>query len=316
MSGNPTVTIIVLSWNRCAQLLDCLASLARLDYPARRVLVVDNGSRDGAPDAVRTRYPDTALIANDRNLGFTGGNNLGLAEACRAGSDYAWLLNDDAEVAPDTLRLLVDAAEAEPRAAIVGPTVYFADRRDVVWSAGGAIDWQRGSTRMLGIGERDSGQFGAAPRPVDFVTGCGLLVRLSAVAELGALDERFFAYYEETEWCVRVARAGRLVLHVPQAHMWHALTPTGRAASPLVHYYMTRNRLLFLEATGAGWRAWAHTLLLDYARTLMNWTLRPSRRPHAVQRDVMLRAIADYLAGRRGPAPPAYATGDRGAEHA
>jgi GT2 family glycosyltransferase len=311
VSGNPTVTIIVLSWNRCAQLLDCLASLGRLDYAARRVLVVDNGSRDGAPEAVRRHHPEAALIANPHNLGFTGGNNLGLAEACRADSAYAWLLNDDADVAPDALRLLVEAAEAEPRAAIVGPMVCFADRRDVIWSAGGAIDWRRGSTRMLALGERDSGQFGDAPRAVDFVTGCGLLVKLSAVAQFGALDDRFFAYYEETEWCVRAARADRLVLHVPRARIWHALTPTGRAASPLVHYYMTRNRLLFLETTGAGWRAWVHTLLLDYARTLVNWSLRPSRRPQAAQRDVMLRAIADYLAGRRGPAPPAYAADDR-----
>jgi hypothetical protein len=257
-----------------------------------------------------------ALIVNDRNLGFTGGNNIGLADARRAGSEYAWLLNDDAEVAPDALRLLLEAAEAEPRAAIVGPTVYFADRRDVIWSAGGAIDWRRGRTSMLGLGERDDGQFGAAARPVEFVTGCGLLVKLPVVARLGGLDERFFAYYEETEWCVRVARAGHLVLHVPRAHVWHALVPAARAASPLVHYYMTRNRLLFLEATGASWRAWAHTLLLDYARTLASWTLRPSRRPQAAQRDVMLRAIADYLAGRRGPAPRAYAADGRAAERA
>lgn len=307
MSESPHVTVIVLSWNRCAQLLECLASLARLDYPARRVVVVDNASTDGSPAAIRARYADVELIANTSNLGFAAGNNIGLKEARRAGSDYAWLLNDDVEVAPDSLRCLVEAAAAEPRAAIVGPTVYFADRRDVVWSAGGAIDWRRGRTSMIGLGEQERGQFGHAARRVDFVTGCGLLVRLSVVEQLGALDERFFAYYEETEWCVRMTRAGHLVLHVPAARIWHALQPAARAASPLVHYYMTRNRLLFLEATGASWRAWAHTLFLDYARTLASWSLYPSRRPQPAQRDVMLRAIADYLAGRRGPAPPAYA---------
>jgi len=302
----PSVTVIVLSWNRCARLLDCLASLAHLDYPAYRALVVDNGSTDGAPAAVRARHPDARLIENQRNLGFSGGNNVGLAAARSAAADYAWLLNDDVEVSADALRRLVEAAEADARAAIVGPTVYFADRRDVIWSAGGAIDWRRGRTRMLALGEPDSGQLGHAPRPVDFVTGCGLLVKLPVVAALGALDERFFAYYEETEWCARVVRAGHRVLHVPDARIWHALTTEARAASPLVHYYMTRNRLLFLEATRAGWSAWAYTLLFDYARTLASWSLRPSRRPHSAQRDVMLRAIADYLRGRRGAAPPPY----------
>ena len=315
VSGWPRVTVVVLSWNRCARLLDCLASLRRLDYPAYRVVVVDNGSTDGSPAAVRARHPDTTLIENGSNLGFTGGNNVGLAAARGAGADYAWLLNDDTEVAADALRQLIEAAEAEPRAAILGPTVYFADPRDVIWSAGGAIDWRRGRTRMLGLGERDCGQLGVVPRPVDFVTGCGLLVKLPVVAPLGDLDERFFAYYEETEWCVRVARAGHRVLHVPGAHIWHAFTVAARAASPLVHYYMTRNRLLFLEATGAGWSAWAHTLVV-YARTLANWSLRPGRRPHPAQRDVMLRAIADYVAGRHGPAPRAYAVDGSSAERA
>jgi GT2 family glycosyltransferase len=309
VSGPAGVTIIVLSWNRRARLLACLASLARLDYPTRRVVVVDNGSSDGSPAAVRAQHADAELIANGRNLGFAGGNNVGLAAARRAGSAYAWLLNDDAEVAPASLRLLVAAAEAEPRAAMIGPTVYFADRRDVVWSAGGAIDWRRGRTAMLGFDEPDRGQFGQVARPVDFVTGCGLLVKLPVVEQVGALDERFFAYYEETEWCVRATRAGHVVLHVPPAHIWHALAPSARAASPLVHYYMTRNRLLFLKVAGAGWRAWAHTLLLDYARTLASWTLYPSRRPQPGQRDVMLRAIADYFAGRHGQAPSAYADG-------
>jgi GT2 family glycosyltransferase len=272
---------------------------------------VDNASTDGTAAAIRQRHPDAVVVEHRRNLGFTGGNNTGLADAQRAGSEYAWLLNDDAVVDPDALRLLVDCAEAEPAAAMVGPTVYYTDRRDVIWSAGGAIDWRRGSTRMLGIGEADRGQYGDAPREVDFVTGCGLLVRLSAVAQLGPLDERFFAYYEETEWCVRAARAGYRVLHVPRARIWHALAPRTRAATPLVHYYMTRNRLLFLETTRAGWSAWAYTLCLDYGRTLASWTLRPSRRPHAGQRDVMVRAIADYLLGRRGEAPRSLATESR-----
>jgi len=122
------------------------------------------------------------------------------------------------------------------------------------------------------------------------------------VARVGQLDTRFFAYYEETEWCVRVARAGFTILHVPAAKIWHKISLAARAVSPAAHYYMTRNRLLFLKAAGAGWQAWSHTLIVEYLRTLISWSLRPQWRTQRAQRDVMLRAIYDYFAGCLGRA--------------
>jgi GT2 family glycosyltransferase len=210
------------------------------------------------------------------------------------------LLNNDTVVDSAFLRILVDAAEAAPNVGIVGPTIYYHERPDVIWSAGGAIDWQRGSTRMVGLDERDEGQFGQTPRTVDFVTGCAMLVRRAVLEQVGLLDERFFAYYEETEWCVRASRAGFKIVHIPLAHIWHKISPAAQADSPLVHYYMTRNRLLFLKATGAGLRAWLHTLFAEYLRTLMSWSLRPKWRGKQVQRRVMLRAIGDTCRGRWG----------------
>jgi GT2 family glycosyltransferase len=123
---------------------------------------------------------------------------------------------------------------------------------------------------------------------------------MSLIERVGPLDPRFFAYYEEAEWCVRVAQAGFKLLHVPQAKVWHKISPADQATSPTVHYYMTRNRLLFLQAARASWRAWGYTLLLDYLRTLVSWSLRPRWRGMQAQRNVMLRAISDYFAGRSG----------------
>jgi GT2 family glycosyltransferase len=135
---------------------------------------------------------------------------------------------------------------------------------------------------------------------VDFVTGCAMLVKRIALEKTGRLDERFFAYYEEAEWCVRARRAGFDIVHVPQAHVWHKIHVAAQADSPLVHYYMTRNRLLFLKASRAGLRAWLHTLFAEYLRTLVSWSLQPKWQDKQRQRRVMLQAIADAWRGHWG----------------
>lgn len=303
MSNLPQVVIIVLNWNGLNDTLECLESLSRLDYPVYEVMVVDNGSSDGSVSVIRERFPFVTVIENGENLGYVGGNNIGLRHVLAQGVDYALLLNNDTEVAPASLRLLVGAAEADPAVGIAGPTIYYYDQPQVIWSAGGAIDWRRGQTWMVGLNERDEGQFGQEPREVDFVTGCALLVKRAVLEQVGLLDERFFAYYEETEWCVRARRAGFKVVHVPRAHIWHKISPVAQADSPLVHYYMTRNRLLFLKATGAGPRAWLHTLLAEYLRTLVSWSVRPRWRGKRRQRDIMVRALRDYFFQRLGKAP-------------
>ena len=296
----PRVTIIVLNWNGLADTLECLESLASLDYPNYEVVVVDNGSTDGSVSVIRERCPGVTIVENGENLGYAGGNNVGLCHAMAQGADYALLLNNDTVVDPAFLGILVNAAEAEPAVGIAGPTIYYHERPDVIWSAGGAINWQRGSTWMVGLDEQDKGQFGAEPRPVDFVTGCAMLVRRAVLERAGLLDERFFAYYEEAEWCVRAARAGFQVMHVPMAHIWHQISPAAQADSPLVHYYMTRNRLLFLKATEAGLRAWFHTLFAEYLRTLVSWSVRPKWRGKRLQQRAMARAVIDFYRERLG----------------
>jgi GT2 family glycosyltransferase len=300
MRKMPRVIIIVLNWNGLADTLECLESLTRLDYPDCEVVVVDNGSTDGSVPVIRGRFPEVTILENNENLGYTGGNNVGLRYAMAQGADYALLLNNDTKVAPDFLCRLVEAVEPDPLLGMAGPTIYYHALPDVIWSAGGAIDWQRGRTRMVGLNERDEGQFGAKPRTVDFLTGCAMLVRRTVMEQVGLLDERFFAYYEETEWCVRAARAGYKIAHVPLARIWHKISPSARADSPLVHYYMTRNRLLFLKSTGAGLRAWLHTLIAEYLRTLISWSVRPRWRGKRQQQRAMVRAIGDAWRGRWG----------------
>jgi len=307
----PRVVIIILNWNGLRDTIACLESLSRLDYPRYQVVVVDNGSTDGSAEAIREGFPDVALIKNGENLGFTGGNNVGLRYALAQGADYTLLLNNDTEVAPDFMVRLIVAAESDPSVGITGPTIYYYARPELIWSAGGMIDRLRGQTRMVGLNEQDAGQYSTAPREVDFVTGCALLVKRAVMERVGLLDERFFAYYEEAEWCVRAQRAGFRIVHVPTAKIWHKIPLDARDHSPLVHYYMTRNRLLFLKVTGAGWRAWLHTLVAEYARTLISWSVKPRWRHKREQRRMMLQAIGDAWRGQWGIRPDLMGVGSR-----
>ncbi|MBI1881400.1 MAG: glycosyltransferase family 2 protein, partial [Chloroflexi bacterium] len=221
--STPKVAIVVLNYNGLKDTLACLASLNQLDYPAYEIIVVDNDSSDDSVAAIGAGYPHAIVIETGDNLGYVGGNNVGLKHAATLSADYTLLLNNDTEVSPDFLRWLVEVAEADPAVGIVGPTIYYFDRPNTIWSVGGTIDWRRGDTRMIGLDETDRGQFGQLPCSVDFVTGCALLIKMPLVAQVGQLDPRFFAYYEETEWCVRVSRAEFKILHVPQAKIWHKI---------------------------------------------------------------------------------------------
>jgi GT2 family glycosyltransferase len=296
------VVVVVPNWNGGSLTLECLRSLAVVQRPLLEVVVMDNGSSDGSPDAIRAAHPAVQVIELGDNTGFVGAANAGLEHARRLGAAYALLLNNDSTVADDAIALLVDALEQAPEAAAAGPTIYYHDRPQVIWSAGGSIDWRRGQTRMLGLDESERGQFGAEPRSVPFVTGCVLLLRLAQIERVGAFDERFFAYYEETEWCVRCARQGGRILHVPRAHAWHRISAEAREASPLVHYYMARNRLLFLRLAGAPLSAWVRALA-DDLRTAISWSLRPKWRGKRAQLHARLRGVADFCRGRFGRAP-------------
>jgi GT2 family glycosyltransferase len=292
----PSVVIIILNWNGLADTLACLGSLRHLDYPSYEILVVDNGSADGSAAAIREAYPQVQVIETGENLGYVGGNNLGLEYACTRNAAYALLLNNDTEVSADFLSKMVELAEADFKIGVVGPTIYYAEPDDMIWSAGGKLDWRSGLTLLDGMDQIDRGQYGEAPRLVDFVTGCALLVKIPVVKEVGKLDSRFFAYFEENEWCVRVTQAGYKICHLPTAKIWHKISPDHREHSPQVYYYMTRNRLLFTWLANLGMSSWL-SIFWEYLSRLVSWTLRPRWRYKAPQRNAMLRGIFDF--GRR-----------------
>lgn len=294
-----TVAVVIVNWNRRDDTLRCLRSLEEVEAPTLATYLVDNASGDDSVAAVRAAFPAVTIIETGRNAGFAEGNNVALRLIGALGHPYVLLLNCDAFVAPDTIARLLDALRADPRIGICGPAICYAALPEQVWSAGGAIDWRRGIVANHHT-DRPLGSLPTAPYAVDHVSGCCMLVRASAIAAAGLLDARFFMYFEESEWCVRIARHGFGCVVVPGARAWHDISPRRYTGSPFVAYYMTRNQLLFLRATGAPLSAWIYTVA-HQLRALIALFVAPPSPERARGRVPMVLALRDFLLGRFGP---------------
>ena len=306
------VGVVILNWNRPFETLACLDSLRRSnvgsDCLSFEIVVVDNGSVDGSPELLRRLRPDVTVIENGHNLGFAAGSNVGIRHLLNRGVDFVFLLNDDAEVAPDSIRILVDEAISDSGVGIVGPKIYYHDPGNVIWFAGGCVD-RYGRASHPGVDRRDDSAADVS-RDVDYVTGCAMLVKRDVIERIGLLDERFFAYFEETEWCARARSAGFRVIYVPRARVWHKIKPNDRPRSPLYLYLMARNRLLYLRCVHASPSEIA-LASLDLVRTAISWLLRPRHQDMRRYSSVLLRGVWDFLLGRFG-APPVSMRGPTG----
>jgi GT2 family glycosyltransferase len=290
------VAAVILNWRDPVATRACLASVRALAGPPARIVVVDNS---GAWEAVGDAGGDVTVLRPGRNLGYAGGNNLGMGWAFAHGCQWALLLNDDVTLAADALQRLLEAAATHPDAGILGPLVLMQEEPGRILSAGGCFGPGLAAAQR-GVGELDHGQF-ACVETVDFVSGCALLASRRVAESAGWLDERYFAYHEEVEWCRRAGRAGWRVLFVPGARVWHPDTRARDANSPLVTYYVARNALLFAQEQRLGWTVVARQAL-GYTRTVTSWSLRPKWRHKRAQRDALVRALADFARGRSGEA--------------
>lgn len=234
---------VVLNWNGGDDTLAALESLDGVD-----AICVDNGSDDGSPDRVAARFPSVELIRTGVNLGFSGGNNVGIRRALARGADWVLLLNNDAVADPGLPAALAAAAAARPDAGVLACKVFFADPPDVLMYAGGRVNLRLGYWgRQDGFGQRDDGRFDAM-RDVDRATGAAMAVARAAIERAGLLDESLFAYAEDTEWCLRIREAGFGIVFAPDAKVWHVgSASTGGMRSPTSIYYDTRNMIAVAE---------------------------------------------------------------------
>ena len=301
----PPVAVIILVWNSVGDTLECLKSLSQSTYPNQQIVLVDNGSRDGVVASILRAYPDVRVLELGTNVGFSAGNNAGIQYAMDRGFEYMLLLNQDTLVASDMLGELVTFAEAHPRAGLIGPAVHCTGTGQTLYALGGMIQWSKGLTCNRGMFEHaDRFPCPAEPERVDFVPGCGMLVRRRFLEKAGLLDPQYFFNYEEVEWAVRGRRCGSEAWFLPSARMWHKVSASLGVSSPANTYYMTRNALRFFWTNGTGFRRWSATLqiLLRTARSVAAWSLRPRYKEEQYRRRTLanLFAMRDFAFGRFG----------------
>jgi len=209
------------------------------------VIVVDNGSQGDDAAAIRQRFGGKVeVIETGRNLGYAGGCNVGIRAALGQGCQFVLLLNNDARVSSDCIAQLMRAAQGLPQAGALCPKIYFAERPNIVQSTGGRVNLWTGTARQVGRGEPDMGQWETLAER-DYADGACMLIARPALEAVGLLDEEYFAYWEETDWCFRAREKGFRCYYVPTAHAWH------RGASSFspsrYHFYYRRGVFMFLR---------------------------------------------------------------------
>lgn len=245
---SPLLTIIVLTWNNFADTAECLHSLRQLDYPRYDVVLVDNGSTDGSIERLQSAFPEVEIIRNDRNLGYAGGNNVGIKHALTNGAEYLLILNNDTIVDPNLAAELVSISRACNNFGVLGCANYYYDNRKKIQFSGGMIDWKTGDVIDTTRHKIDEGQFKAL-REVDTVAGSCLFIPATVTKVVGSFDERYFLTFEESDLCCRVKKAGYRVYTCMNAIIWHKVSVSGKAQKQglnILEYYLVRNRFLFL----------------------------------------------------------------------
>lgn len=251
------VSIVIVNWNGKNDTIACLASIKAMRKKNIVVdtIVVDNGSTNDSVSAIKKTHPWARVIELSSNLGFTGGNNVGMRSALLHKAEYIWLLNNDTIVDVDALSLV--KAFADPSVGVAGSKIYFQkgheyykdrytknEQGKVIWYAGGIVDWENMYASHNGVDEVDHGQYDTA-EDTSFITGCSFMVSSNVVEQLGVLDERYYLYLEDLDYCLRIKRAGFRLRYFPSSVIWHVNAgSSGGSGSKLHEYYMTRNRLL------------------------------------------------------------------------
>lgn len=255
------ISIILVNFNTDEYTIDCLDSLLKINSTGFKhsIIVVDNASTKPLVLPKRLVNSKIDLIRSESNLGFTGGNNMGIHYGIeKYNSDYVLLLNNDTTVDPNFLRELVYHAENNPKAGITTSKIYFTKGREfhinsynkselgkVFWYAGGSIDWDNLVAYHRGVDEVDRGHFDDQIE-CDFATGCSLMIKREVLEKVGTLDKNYFLYMEDVDYSVRVIKAGYEIHFVPKSIIWHKNAgSSGGSGSPLQEYYQTRNTLLF-----------------------------------------------------------------------
>ncbi len=268
------VVTVVLNWNGWRDTTKCLSSLQHLRYDNHEVIVVDNGSTDDSASRIQNEYPAVRLIEAGKNLGFAGGCNLGIRYALTHGANFVWLLNNDTTVDGDALRALVDTARSDPRIAAVGSAIYDMGQPAHLqaWGGGYVNFWLGRSRHFLEPVHDDR---------IEFITGASMLISRQAFESVGLLDEGYFMYWEDADYCFRLRREKHRLAVAKQSKVWHKGESSVGKESALLDRYFNASAARFFRKyahppsaalwVGVGLRLGKRLLSGDWGRARAVW---------------------------------------------
>jgi len=292
------IAIIVVNYNTASFVDEFASSLAQVREPAWRLVVVDSGSHDRSLAALQRAFPRAKVVACDENVGFAAGANIGVRDALDAGDDFVLFLNPDTVVSPGFLRAMLDAADERT---IVVPKLLYRDDPSLVSTHAGGFDWRRGVFRDTYHGKRDGPATNRRREGLETASFACALVPARAFIDAGMLDERFFMYYEETDWLRRALSLGYRIRYEPTAVVYHRESGSsgGGWMTTFKQYYATRNRLYLLRKNSGSRAAYAGFLAYFWL-TRAPAALRMATRGEWRLLRAMLLGIRDYYRGRMG----------------
>ena len=255
------IAIVVLNWNKPDLTIDTIDSVLKINQKGfdYQIFLVDNGSSDNSIEKFKQKYNQNQkvkILATGSNLGYVGGNNFGIRQSLKQSFNYTLLLNNDVLVDPDFLINLFQNTKGKYQ--LTAPKIYFAHGHEyhhdrytksqigkVIWFAGGQMDWDNIYGSNIGVDEVDIGQFDQINESIDFLTGCCLLIDNQVFQKIGLLDDKFFMYLEDADFCQKAKNNGFKMAYIPQSKIWHINAGSSKSGGDLHYYYFTRNRLIF-----------------------------------------------------------------------
>lgn len=240
VNTTPSVCCIIVNWNGWADTLACLQALDVQEYPALRVVVVENGSTNDSAARIRTAFPHVTLLETGKNLGFTSGCNVGMRYAATTGDDFIWLLNNDTIAPPDTCSKLVAKALATPNAGIIGSVLYYMHNPSQIqaWGGGNVMPWFGRSSHFV------------APAPLgprSYLTFASVLIPSDVMQRVGILYEGFFMYWDDADFALRVQSAGYTIAVAEDTAILHKEGGSSERRSPIIDRYYAAAGLHFIR---------------------------------------------------------------------
>ncbi|MEG2060620.1 MAG: glycosyltransferase family 2 protein [Alistipes sp.] len=240
----PRISVITVNYNGFSLTCALIDSLRQWVTSSLEIIVVDNGSQRDEAALLRARYSDVVVVRSERNLGFAGGNNLGIT---RATGDYLLLLNNDTEVEDDSLHFLCDTLDTTASIGVVCPKIrFFAPPRHIQFAGYTPLSSITLRNSLIGFNTPNCAAYDS-PHDTPYAHGAAMMIRREAIDQAGLMPELYFLYYEELDWSLRIRAAGYRITYEPRCTVYHKESATTGQQSPLRSYYLTRNRLLFAQ---------------------------------------------------------------------